>query len=111
MMLRSLTRAGLFAAAVILAPAAAAVGASQLINAAESGDVELVRQLIDGGADLNKQERFGAALHRALASYWCATTCPRRRNTAHSEGSRSVPVTLRLSAVEPAWKQATLART
>ena len=41
--------------------------ADQLIEAAESGDVELVRQLIDGGADLNKLGRFGAALHRALA--------------------------------------------
>jgi cytochrome c len=41
--------------------------ADQLIEAAESGDVELVRQLIDGGADLNKQGQSGAALHRALA--------------------------------------------
>jgi cytochrome c len=41
--------------------------AGQLIEAAESGDVELVRQLIDGGADPNEQGQFGAALHRALA--------------------------------------------
>ena len=41
--------------------------ADQLIEAAENGDVELVRQLIDGGADLNKQGQSGAALHRALA--------------------------------------------
>ena len=41
--------------------------ADQLIEAAERGDVELVRQLIDGGADLNEQGRSGTALHRALA--------------------------------------------
>jgi cytochrome c len=39
----------------------------QLIEAAERGDVELVRQLVDGGADLNMQGESGAALHRALA--------------------------------------------
>ena len=55
-------------AACLLLAGPGIAGADQLIEAAEKGDVELVRQLIDGGADLNKQGRqSGAALHRALA--------------------------------------------
>lgn len=57
--------AAVAACTVLVGPGIAS--GDQLIEAAESGDVELARQLIDGGADLNKQERFGAALHRALA--------------------------------------------
>jgi cytochrome c len=58
--------AGVAAYTLLIGPGIAR--ADQLIEAAEKGDVELVRQLIDDGADLNKQGRqSGAALHRALA--------------------------------------------
>jgi cytochrome c len=57
--------AAVAACTLLVGPALA--GANELIEAAESGDVELVRQLIDGGADLNEQGQYGTALHRALA--------------------------------------------
>jgi hypothetical protein len=41
-------------AACLLLAGPGIAGAAQLIEAAEKGDVELVRQLIDGGADPNK---------------------------------------------------------
>ena len=49
--------------------------ADQLIEAAESGDVELVRQLIDSGADLNKQGR----VRGGAASGVGEAPCRRRR--------------------------------